>query len=50
MSLQSAAGGAVMSLVYEWRQRLLPAWLVAAHAIAAVTAFVLLLLAAPGRA
>jgi len=48
--LLAAAGGAVMSLAYKWRQRLLPAWLVVAHAIAAVTAFVLLLLAAFGTA
>lgn len=48
--LLAAAGGAVMSLAYKWRQRLLPAWLVAAHAIAAATAFVLLLLTAFGRA
>ncbi len=48
--LLAAAGGAVMSLAYKWRQRLLPAWLVVAHAIIAVTAFVLLLLAAFGTA
>lgn len=48
--LLAAAGGAVMSLAYKWRQRLLPAWLVAAHAIAAVIAFALLLLAAFGAA
>lgn len=48
--LLAAAGGAVMSLAYKWRQRLLPAWLVVAHAIAAVTGFVLLLLAAFGTA
>ena len=46
--LLAAAGGAVMSLAYKWRQRLLPAWLVAVHAIAAVTAFALLLVAAFG--
>lgn len=46
----AAAGGAVMSLAYKWRQRLLPAWLVVVHAIAAVTGFVLLLLAAFGTA
>ena len=44
--LAAAAGGAVMSLAYKWRQRLLPAWLVAGHATAAVTAFVLLVVAA----
>ena len=46
--LLAAAGGAVMSLAYKWRQRLLPAWLVLAHATLAVIAFVLLLLAAFG--
>lgn len=48
--LLAAAGGAVMSLAYKWRQRLLPAWLVIAHALAAVTAFLLLLAAAFGSA
>lgn len=47
--LLAAAGGAVMSLAYKWRHRLLPTWLVLAHAAAAVTAFVLLFLAAFGR-
>jgi hypothetical protein len=37
-----------MSLAYKWRNRLLPAWLVVAHAIAAVTAFALLAVAAFG--
>jgi hypothetical protein len=46
--LLAAAGGAVMSLAYKWRQRLLPAWLVFAHATAAVIAFVLLAVAAFG--
>lgn len=46
--LLAAAGGAVMSLAYKWRNRLLPAWLVVAHAIAAVTAFALLAVAAFG--
>jgi hypothetical protein len=46
--LLAAAGGAVMSLAYKWKQRLLPAWFVIAHAIAAVVAFALLLLAAFG--
>ncbi|RDZ27294.1 hypothetical protein [Lysobacter silvisoli] len=46
--LLAAAGGAVMSLGYKWRQRLLPKWLVIAHALAAVAAFALLLLAAYG--
>jgi len=48
--LAAAGGGAVMSLAYKWRQRLLPAWLVVVHALAAVTAFVLLLLVVFGRA
>ncbi|KRA82113.1 hypothetical protein ASD78_02285 [Lysobacter sp. Root667] len=48
--LLAATGGTVMSLAYKWRQRLLPAWLVAAHACAAVLAFLLLFLAAFGQA
>lgn len=44
--LVAAAGGAALSLLYKWKQRLLPAWLVIAHAAIAVTAFALLLLAA----
>ncbi|MCI4568959.1 hypothetical protein [Lysobacter sp. CFH 32150] len=40
--LAAASGGAVMSLVYKWHQRLLPAWLVIAHAITAAIAFTLL--------
>lgn len=47
--LLAAAGGAVMSLAYKWRQRLLPTWLVLAHATAAVAGFALLLLSAFGR-
>ncbi|MFC5568745.1 hypothetical protein ACFPN1_01535 [Lysobacter yangpyeongensis] len=47
--LLAAAGGAVMSLAYKWKQRLLPAWLVIAHATLAVIAFVLLVLAAFGQ-
>ena len=46
----AATGGAVMSLAYKWQQRLLPAWLVLVHGFAAITAFVLLLLAAFGLA
>ncbi|SFK49469.1 hypothetical protein [Lysobacter sp. cf310] len=46
--LLAAAGGAVMSLAYKWRQRLLPTWLVVGHAAAAVTAFALLFQAAFG--
>ena len=41
-----AAGGAILSLAYKWKQILLPAWLVVVHATAAVLAFVLLLAAA----
>lgn len=48
--LLAAAGGAVMSLAYKWRQRLLPTWLVVGHATAAVTALALLVLAAFGPA
>lgn len=48
--LLAAAGGAVMSLAYKWRQRLLPTWLVAVHATTAIVAFALLFLAAFGRA
>lgn len=48
--LVAAAGGAVMSLAYKWRQRLLPSWLVIVHAVVAVTAFALLALAAFGPA
>ena len=46
--LLAASGGAILSLAYKWRQRLLPAWLVVVHATAAVTGFVLLVLAAYG--
>lgn len=48
--LLAASGGAVMSLAYKWRQRLLPSWLVIAHATAAILAFVLLFLAAFAQA
>ena len=44
--LAAAAGGATLSLRYKWRQVLLPAWLVVAHALAAVAGFVALLYAA----
>lgn len=44
--LIAAAGGAVMSLRYKWNRILLPAWLVLAHALVAVAAFVALLYAA----
>ena len=46
--LVAAAGGAVMSLAYKWKQRLLPAWLVLGHATAAVLGFLVLLFAAFG--
>lgn len=46
--LVAAAGGAVMSLAFKWRQILLPAWLVLVHATLAVIGFVLLLMAAYG--
>ena len=42
----AAAGGVAMALGFQWRQRLLPAWLVSVHGVAAVVGFVLLLLAA----
>jgi hypothetical protein len=44
--LLAASGGAILSLAYKWRQRLLPSWLVIGHALIAATALVLLLLAA----
>ena len=44
--LVAAGGGAVLSLAYKWKQILLPGWLVAVHAIAAVLAYALLLAAA----
>lgn len=44
--LLAAAGGAVLSLAYKWKQILLPAWLVIVHALAAVGGFLLLLAAA----
>lgn len=43
--LAAAGGGAILSLAYKWRQRLLPAWLVLGHALLAATALVLLILA-----
>ena len=48
--LLAATGGAILSLAYKWRQRLLPAWLVVTHALVAATGLVLLLLAAFGMA
>lgn len=38
----AALGGAVLSLRYKWNRILLPAWLVIAHALAALGGFVLL--------
>ena len=43
--LAAAGGGAILSLAYKWRQRLLPTWLVLGHAVLAVCALTLLLLA-----
>jgi hypothetical protein len=40
--LATAGGGAILSLAYKWQRRLLPAWLVLAHALLAVCAIVLL--------
>ncbi len=44
--LIAAGGGLVMNLKYEWKRELLPAPLLAVHALLAVVAFVLLLDAA----
>lgn len=44
--LVAAAGGVLMALAFQWKQRLLPAWLVLVHALVAVAGFVLLLVAA----
>lgn len=44
----AALGGLVLNLNYEWNRRLLPAPLLVVHALVAVTAFVLLLIAAWG--
>jgi hypothetical protein len=43
--LAAAGGGAILSLAYKWRQRLLPVWLVLGHALLAVCALTLLILA-----
>ena len=40
----AAIGGAVMNLVYQWQQRLLPKPLLIGHALLAVAGFVLLLM------
>jgi hypothetical protein len=42
----AAAGGVVLNLGFNWRRRLLPAVLVAGHALLAVAGFGFLLLAA----
>ncbi|TZF85104.1 hypothetical protein [Cognatilysobacter lacus] len=44
----AAGGGAVMSLVYKWHHRLLPSWLVGAHATLAVAALLSLLMGTYG--
>jgi hypothetical protein len=46
----AALGGAVMNLNYQWKQRPLPAGLLVVHALVAVIAFALLLVAAFARA
>jgi hypothetical protein len=48
--LLAAGGGAVMSLVYKWHDRLLPSWLVSAHALLAVAGFACLLMGTYGGA
>jgi uncharacterized membrane protein HdeD (DUF308 family) len=48
--LVAAGGGAVLSLAYKWKQRLLPAWLVTVHALLAVSGFLCLLMAEYGSA
>ena len=42
----AALGGVVLNLNYRWKDRLLPAWLVTAHAVLAVAGFALLAFAA----
>jgi hypothetical protein len=46
--LIAAAGGVLLNLRYEWNRELLPAPLVIGHALIAVIAFVLVLVAAWG--
>lgn len=41
----AAIGGVILNLNYQWKQRLLPKWLVVVHALVAVVGFVLLLVA-----
>ena len=47
--LVAAGGGTILFLAYEWERRLLPSWLVVVHALVAVIAFVLLVVAAFGQ-
>lgn len=42
----AAAGGAAMNLLWQWKGRPLPVWLMLVHAAVAVVAFVLLFVAA----
>jgi hypothetical protein len=42
----AAAGGALLNLVYQWKQRLLPGAIVVVHASLAVVGFACLLMAA----
>lgn len=44
--LAAAGGGAILSLAYKWQRKLLPTWLVLAHALLAVCALALLVSAA----
>jgi hypothetical protein len=46
--LVAAAGGVVMNLGYQWKQRPLPVPLMVGHALLAIVAFVLLLGASIG--
>ena len=47
--LVAAAGGVLMNLGYQWKQRLIPIGIVAVHAVVAVVGFVLLVMAAYAR-
>lgn len=47
--LVAAGGGAVMSLAYKWRDRLLPSWLVTVHALLAIGGFLSLLMGTYGH-
>jgi hypothetical protein len=48
--LIAAAGGALLNLGYQLKNVVLPKWLVVVHAVIAVVGFVLLAIAAWGRA